>query len=98
MICCTLAFSGQILCDFLGYSTCAVGAGMCLGFALPEALFALVLENGWNIDTGSTLDLLIGIVERHAQRLRQVFANRGFASPHGTDEKDSVRFSHGRAC
>jgi D-alanyl-lipoteichoic acid acyltransferase DltB (MBOAT superfamily) len=32
----TLAFSGQILCDFLGYSTCAVGAGMCLGFALPD--------------------------------------------------------------
>jgi alginate O-acetyltransferase complex protein AlgI len=32
----TLAFSGQIFCDFSGYSTCAIGAGMCLGFALPD--------------------------------------------------------------
>jgi len=32
----TLAFSGQIFCDFSGYSTCAIGVGMCLGFALPE--------------------------------------------------------------
>ncbi|HEX9706158.1 MAG TPA: MBOAT family O-acyltransferase [Steroidobacteraceae bacterium] len=32
----TLAFSGQIFCDFAGYSTIAVGAGLCLGFALPD--------------------------------------------------------------
>lgn len=32
----TFAFSGQILCDFAGYSTCAVGAAACLGFRLPE--------------------------------------------------------------
>jgi len=32
----TLAFAGQIYCDFAGYSTCAIGAGMCLGFALPD--------------------------------------------------------------
>lgn len=32
----TLAFSGQILCDFAGYSTCAIGAAACLGFRLPE--------------------------------------------------------------
>ncbi len=32
----TLAFSGQILCDFVGYSTCAIGVGLCLGFALPD--------------------------------------------------------------
>jgi D-alanyl-lipoteichoic acid acyltransferase DltB (MBOAT superfamily) len=30
-----LAFSGQIFCDFAGYSTCAIGAAMALGFALP---------------------------------------------------------------
>ncbi len=32
----TLAFSGQIFFDFAGYSTCAIGAAACLGFALPE--------------------------------------------------------------
>jgi alginate O-acetyltransferase complex protein AlgI len=31
-----LAFSGQIFFDFSGYSTCAIGAAMCLGFALPD--------------------------------------------------------------
>ncbi len=32
----TLAFTGQIFCDFTGYSTCAIGAALCLGFALPD--------------------------------------------------------------
>jgi alginate O-acetyltransferase complex protein AlgI len=32
----TLAFSSQILFDFAGYSTCAVGIALCLGFALPD--------------------------------------------------------------
>jgi len=32
----TLAFSGQIFCDFAGYSTTAIGVAMCLGFALPD--------------------------------------------------------------
>lgn len=32
----TLAFAGQIFCDFAGYSTTAIGAAMCLGFALPD--------------------------------------------------------------
>ncbi len=32
----TAAFSAQILFDFAGYSTCAIGAAMCLGFALPD--------------------------------------------------------------
>lgn len=32
----TLAFSGQIFFDFSGYSTCAIGTAMCLGFALPD--------------------------------------------------------------
>lgn len=32
----TLAFSGQIFCDFAGYSTTAIGAAMCLGFTMPD--------------------------------------------------------------
>jgi alginate O-acetyltransferase complex protein AlgI len=32
----TLAFSGQIFCDFAGYSTTAVGAALCLGFDIPN--------------------------------------------------------------
>ena len=32
----TLAFSGQIFCDFAGYSTIAIGVALCLGFALPD--------------------------------------------------------------
>ncbi len=31
-----LAFSGQIFFDFAGYSTCAIGVALCLGFILPE--------------------------------------------------------------
>jgi alginate O-acetyltransferase complex protein AlgI len=31
----TLAFAGQIFCDFAGYSTTAIGAGLALGFSLP---------------------------------------------------------------
>lgn len=31
-----LAFSGQIFCDFAGYSTTAIGAALCLGFHLPD--------------------------------------------------------------
>ncbi|HET9482887.1 MAG TPA: MBOAT family O-acyltransferase, partial [Xanthomonadales bacterium] len=32
----TLAFSGQIFCDFAGYSTIAIGTALCLGFHLPD--------------------------------------------------------------
>jgi len=32
----TAAFAGQIFFDFAGYSTCAIGAALCLGFALPD--------------------------------------------------------------
>ncbi len=32
----TLAFSSQIFFDFAGYSTCAIGVAMCLGFILPQ--------------------------------------------------------------
>lgn len=31
-----LAFSGQIFFDFAGYSTCAIGVALCLGFVLPQ--------------------------------------------------------------
>ena len=31
----TVAFAGQIFCDFAGYSSCAIGAALCLGFVLP---------------------------------------------------------------
>ncbi len=30
-----VAFSGQIFCDFAGYSTCAIGTALALGFILP---------------------------------------------------------------
>jgi len=32
----TLAFTGQIFGDFAGYSTCAIGTAICLGFTLPR--------------------------------------------------------------
>lgn len=32
----TLAFAGQIFFDFSGYSTCAIGAALCLGFHLKD--------------------------------------------------------------
>lgn len=32
----TMAFAGQIFCDFAGYSLCAIGAALCLGFELPD--------------------------------------------------------------
>ena len=32
----TIAFAGQIFCDFAGYSTCACGLALCFGFSLPR--------------------------------------------------------------
>jgi alginate O-acetyltransferase complex protein AlgI len=32
----TLAFSGQIFCDFAGYSTTAIGAALCFGYKMPD--------------------------------------------------------------
>ncbi|MBK6436757.1 MAG: MBOAT family protein [Rhodanobacteraceae bacterium] len=32
----TIAFAGQIFCDFAGYSTCAIGCAAMLGFWLPN--------------------------------------------------------------
>ncbi len=37
--CGTLAAAGQIFYDFAGYSTCARGAALCLGFKLPENFY-----------------------------------------------------------
>lgn len=31
-----LAFSGQIFCDFAGYSSAAIGVALCMGFSLPK--------------------------------------------------------------
>lgn len=31
----TLSFAGQDYCDFAGYSTCAMGVALCLGFTIP---------------------------------------------------------------
>jgi len=31
----TLAFTGQVFCDFAGYSSCSIGIALCLGFVLP---------------------------------------------------------------
>ena len=31
----TFAFAGQIYCDFAGYSNCAIGVALCLGFEIP---------------------------------------------------------------
>ena len=35
----TLAFAMQIFCDFSGYSTCALGIALALGFNLPENFY-----------------------------------------------------------
>jgi len=32
----SFAFAGQIFCDFAGYSTCAIGVAMCLGFGIMD--------------------------------------------------------------
>lgn len=34
--CGTLAFAGQIFCDFSGYSTTAIGLARCMGFRVPD--------------------------------------------------------------
>ena len=41
-----MAFAGQIFFDFSGYSTCAIGAALCLGFQLlhPRAVYRIETE------------------------------------------------------
>ena len=58
----TLAFSAQILFDFGGYSSCAIGAGLCLGFRLPANFDAPYAASGfsdfwrrWHISLSSWL-------------------------------------------
>ena len=55
--------------------------------ALPESVFAFVLEDGRDIDAGAALDLVVGIAERHAERLGELLADRGFAGPIGPIRK-----------
>jgi alginate O-acetyltransferase complex protein AlgI len=43
----TLAFLGQDYCDFAGYSTCALGIGLCLGFVLPPNFRAPLASIGF---------------------------------------------------
>jgi len=58
----SLFFSAQIFCDFSGYSLCAIGLAMCLGFQLPinfKSPFAAIgfsdLWRRWHISLSSWL-------------------------------------------
>ncbi len=58
----TLAFSAQILFDFAGYSTCAIGVALMLGFELPDNFRAPYAARGfsdfwkrWHISLSSWL-------------------------------------------
>ena len=44
----SLAFASQVYCDFAGYSYCAIGAGLCLGFALPDNFRFPYAANGFS--------------------------------------------------
>jgi len=57
-----LSFSGQIFCDFAGYTTCAIGAALVLGFRLPVNFQAPYAARGfsdfwrrWHISLSSWL-------------------------------------------
>lgn len=57
-----LAFTGQIFCDFAGYTTCAIGAALVLGFKLPVNFQAPYAARGfsdfwrrWHISLSSWL-------------------------------------------
>jgi len=43
----TLAFSNQIFFDFWGYSTCAIGLAMSLGFSLPDNFLSPYAARGF---------------------------------------------------
>lgn len=58
----TIAFAGQIFCDFAGYSTCAIGCAAMLGFWLPDNFRAPYAATGfsdfwrrWHISLSSWL-------------------------------------------
>jgi len=44
----TLAFATQIYCDFAGYSLCAIGAALCLGFSIPDNFRAPYAARGFS--------------------------------------------------
>jgi alginate O-acetyltransferase complex protein AlgI len=74
-----LSFSGQIFCDFSGYSTCAIGAAACIGFRLPQNFRAPYASLGlsdfwrrWHISLSSWLRdyLYVGLGGNRRGRLR----------------------------
>jgi alginate O-acetyltransferase complex protein AlgI len=44
----TLAFAGQVFFDFWGYSTCAIGLAMTLGFSLPDNFLSPYAARGFS--------------------------------------------------
>ncbi|MCP5041573.1 MAG: MBOAT family protein [bacterium] len=44
----TLGFAGQVFFDFAGYSSCAIGAALCLGFVLPQNFNCPYASVGFN--------------------------------------------------
>jgi len=79
----TIAFAGQIFCDFAGYSTCAIGISLCLGFSLPDNFrmpYAAVglsdFWRRWHISLSTWLRdyLYIPLGGSHGSKRRTVFA------------------------
>ena len=75
----TLAFSGQIFCDFAGYTTCAIGAALVLGFHLPVNFQAPYASRGfsdfwrrWHISLSSWLRdyLYVSLGGNRVRRIR----------------------------
>jgi alginate O-acetyltransferase complex protein AlgI len=77
------AFSGQIFFDFSGYSNCAIGAAMCLGFLLPRNFRAPYAAIGfsdfwrrWHISLSTWLrDYLYVPLGGNRQGQARAFAN-----------------------
>jgi len=46
--CGVFAFFSQVYCDFCGYSTCAIGLGICLGFSLPDNFHCPFASRGFS--------------------------------------------------
>lgn len=77
-----LSFSGQIYLDFSGYSLCAIGAALCLGFRLPDNFRAPYAAVGfsdfwrrWHISLSSWLRdyLYISLGGNRCSQLRVLF-------------------------
>ena len=67
----TLAFSGQIFCDFAGYSTTAIGVALCLGFAMPDNFRFPTGRPGNVIDFFSRTGLYIVAIKVHRMSTAQ---------------------------